>query len=134
MKFISTIFFLLLCLSACGSIWVKPYEENLGVLPKDKATVIVYPDAVRSVSDPTGVNLFPVWANGIEVCRLVFGQSSRITLDPGEYKMHTKSPAIDRVSSFTFEAGKVYYVIVYEEKGMWVGSLRLRLTEKPKLI
>jgi len=134
MKFISTIFLIILILSACGRSWVKPYEENLGILPTDKATVIVYPDAVRSVSDPTGVYHFPVWANGSEVCRLIIGQSSRITLDPGEYRMHTKSPAIDRESNFTFEAGKVYYVIVYEDRGMWVSSLRLRLTEKPKLI
>jgi len=130
MKRIIALLITLLTLAGCS--WSAKYNPDFSDKPTDKATVVFYFKPHRSLFPPSGS--IPIVANDIELGELSGGEVLTTYLKPATYKIHTASFAIDRISTFSFEADKVYFIKIWVDHGMWVGSIRLTQTSKPEEI
>jgi len=116
----------ILILSGCANTGARFNSSTLESAPDDKALVYFYrPSAFQGSAIS-----FNIVANGIKIGELDNGAYTKITLTPDTYKVHSQTMAIDRISTFVFEAGKTYFIRSFIEMGMWVSSIRFSLTHK----
>lgn len=66
----------------------------------------------------------PVIANKIEIGTLDNGAYFKQIISLGTYKIHSRTGAIDRISTFSLGAGKTYFIRCFLDMGMWVSSVR----------
>ena len=128
MKFI--VILMLLSLSACNRAVI--FDPDMGHLPENQATVFFYLEHSKGLFEPS-VSI-PVIANDIEIGQLDSGMFIKHHFSSGNYKLHSHTAAIDRISNFFFEDGKVYFVKVWADIGVWVSSIRFTQTNKPDRI
>jgi len=76
------------------------------------------------------VSDMPVIANGVRIGVLDNGAYFKVVMRPASYEVHSVTGAIDRTSTFSFEAGKVYFVKAFIDVGMWVSSVRFSMVDK----
>lgn len=108
------------------------FNPSLNSLPEYKASVVFYLESGKGLLNPSVA--IPIIANDVEIGTLDTGEWLTKSLEPGTYKLHSQTAAIDRVSNFTFEKGKVYFVKVWVDIGMWASSVRFTQTKKPEKI
>mgnify|MGYP000090626027 CR=1 FL=1 len=116
----------ILILSGCANTGARFNSSTLESAPDDKALVYFYrPSAFQG----SAIN-FNIIANGVKIGELDNGAYTKRTLKPNTYKIHSKTMAIDRISTFVFEAGKTYFIRSFIEMGIWVSSIRFSLMHK----
>jgi len=117
---------ILLLLTGCANTGARFDSTHIEAAPDDKALVYFYrPSAFQGSAMG-----FHVVANGAKIGILDNGAYFKTVLRPNTYKIHSRSMAIDRISTFVFEAGKTYYVRSFIEMGLWVSSFRFSLIHK----
>ena len=117
-------------LSGCANRGARFNPTNIEGAPKDMALVYFYrPSAFQG----SAVS-FDIIANSKKIGELDNGAYLKRLMKPDTYKIHSDSMAIDRISTFEFEAGKTYFVRSFIEMGMWVSSIRFSLLHKDDAI
>ncbi|MGZ8957951.1 MAG: DUF2846 domain-containing protein [Methylosarcina sp.] len=117
-------------LSGCANTGAKFNPDNIEKAPTDKTLVYFYrPSALQA-----NMVSFEIIANKINIGKLDNGAYLKRILLPNRYKIHSDTMAIDRISTFDFEAGKTYFVKTYFEMGTWVNSVRFSLMHKDDAI
>ena len=80
---------------------------------------------------------FSVIVDGNEIGTLDNGAYFKHIISPGDYKIHSDTSAlvaIDRISTFTFEAGKTYFLRCFIDLGMWVSSIRFVIVHEEEAL
>lgn len=112
--------FALLFFSGCANTGARFDPANLEIAPNDKALVYFFrPSAFQG-----GGTSFDIIANGVRIGSLDNGAYLKRVLPPDTYKIHSDTLAIDRISTFVFEPGKIYFIRSFIEMGLWVSSVR----------
>lgn len=58
----------------------------------------------------------------------------KFSITPGTHSIHASGySAIDRITQLNFEAGKIYYMRIWIDQGMWVSSIRVTQTASTDL-
>lgn len=123
----SIIFILLITLAGCANTGKKFSTADLVYAPEDQALVYFY----RPWRFCGGGASIKVVVNDMEIGTIHNNTYFKRTLPPGIYKTHSRTiNAIDRISTFTFNSGKIYFVKAFFEPGVWVWSIRFTLVHK----
>jgi len=116
-----------LILTGCSTTISVPVSEPT-VTPGKSSLVFVYEGMGMYV--PYKIKIFMD-----KQCIGEVGSTSPLTVSvaPGQHELHTreKGPVIDRITTAYFEPNQIYYLLVWFEGGVWVGSNRI--TQIPKL-
>ena len=106
---------LLSSLAACTSP-VK-FNSDLSDIPSGKATVFFY---YKSKGDEINLDFpMPVIANGVEIGKVEYGRYIKRHMEPGTYKIHSRTLDIDRQYDMTFRANQIYYVKIWKFYVRW---------------
>ena len=118
MKNSVALLFVLFLLSGCGKMITVPLDP--APLSNNDATVIIYHE--QGFTDN-----FQIFLDKTSVGFVTSEKPLKISVTPGEHELHTVvgGNVIDRVTKKLFEAGKVYYMRVWLELGMFVSSIRI---------
>jgi len=112
-------------LSGCSNVGTKFNVSELRLSSNTNAIVFFYrPSRFLGSAVP-----FPIIANNIEAGKsdnyaykkigsLENGAFFKIIMIPGTYKLHSDTLAIDKISTTTFEAGKIYFVRCFMDAGL----------------
>jgi len=121
MKNILPIISFCLILSACSTTISVPVSEPT-VIPGKSSLVFVYYG--MGVYEPQKIKIFMD-----KQCIGEVGSTFplTVTVAPGQHELHTrmKGPVIDRITTAYFEPNQIYYLSVWFEGGVWVGSNRI---------
>ncbi|MBU1565282.1 MAG: hypothetical protein KJ630_06605 [Proteobacteria bacterium] len=122
MKNTIALIFTLLILSGCGKMITVPLDPT--PISTNDATVIIYHE--QGFSDN-----FQIFLDKAPVGFVTSEKPLKISITPGEHELHTVAGGfiIDRVTKQLFEAGKIYYMRIWLDIGMWVSSIRIDPTE-----
>ena len=114
----TTLFLLtLIILNGCGTIITVPIDQSL--ISGDEATVIIYHD--EGYTDK-----FKVFLDRNPIGVVISEKPLKFSIPGGEHEIHTEvTGAIDRVTKQFYEVGKVYYLKIWLDFGMWVHSIRI---------
>ena len=122
MKKITLLFASLILLTGCGTMITVPIDQTL--IEGDKATIIVFHE--QGFTDE-----FKVFFDREPVGIVTSESPLKLSVTAGEHEIHTEVTAvIDRVTKKIYEAGKVYYMRIWLDRGMWVSSIRIDPTNK----
>ncbi|KAF3984376.1 MAG: DUF2846 domain-containing protein [Methylococcales symbiont of Hymedesmia sp. n. MRB-2018] len=124
------IFLTLMALVGCANVGAKFNVAEIEIAGATNAIVYFYRPSRFQGSAIT----MPVIANKIEIGTLDNGAYFKKIISPGVYKIHSGTSAIDRISTFSFEAGKTYFVRCFLDMGMWVSSVRFVQVHKDEAI
>jgi len=117
-----TLLAILLTLSGCGTMITVPIDQTL--IEEDKATIIVFHE--QGFSDE-----FQIFFDREPVGVVTSESPLKLSVIEGEHEIHTEvTAAIDRVTKKIYEAGKVYYMKIWLDMGMWVSSIRIDPTNE----
>lgn len=117
-----TLLVIILTLSGCGTMITVPIDQSL--IEEDKATIIVFHE--QGFTDE-----FKVFFDRKPVGVVTSESPLKLSVTGGEHEIHTEVTAvIDRVTKMVFEAGKIYYMRIWLDIGMWVSSIRIDLTNE----
>jgi len=112
----------LILLSGCGTMITVPIDQTL--IEEDKATIIVFHE--QGFTDE-----FKVYFDREPVGVVTSESPLKLSVNEGEHEIHTEvTAAIDRVTKKIYEAGKVYYMKIWLDMGMWVSSIRIDPTNE----
>jgi hypothetical protein len=96
------------------------------------------PDKATIVFIYNGMGIYETYKTKVFIDDKVAGTVNTIspltvTVSPGEHKLYTETsgPVIDRITSGYFQENKVYYMSIWFEGGVWVGSIWI--TEIPQI-
>ena len=117
---------LIFTISGCAKVGVKFNESELINNSPQSAIVYFY----RPYAFIGRMYSWPIIANGVEIASIDNDAYVKKNLKPDTYKLHSKSSAIDRISTFDFEAGKTYFVKCLLDEGVWVNSIRFVSLDK----
>jgi len=112
----------LFILSGCGTKITVPIDQTL--ISEDKATVIIFNVSGRGLPNPMEVSI------DNNVVGIITPEIPlKIEVSGGGHELYVERPQgtmmIQRKMLKTFDAGKVYYMKVWFDHGMWIGSLRI---------
>lgn len=112
----------ILALTGCGTMITVPIDQTL--IDKEEATIII-------LHEQGFVDEFQVFLDREPVGTVVSEKPLKLSVTPGEHELHTEvTAAIDRVTKKVYEAGKVYYMRIWLDIGMWVSSIRVDPTNE----
>ena len=121
MKILVIILFFYSLISGCGRLISVPIDQKS--LSEDKATLIVYHEQ--------GFPYFKVFMDRQFIGQVTSENPLKIMVEPGQHDLYVELPmAIDRITTQTFEKGKVYYMKIWLDIGMWVNSIRIDPSNK----
>jgi hypothetical protein len=109
---------LALLVTACGRDIVVPIDPS--PIAADKATIIIYHD--QGFTDE-----FKIFLDKNKVVGTVTAEKPlKFSVHPGEHQLHTEvDMVVDRVHKQIYEPGKVYFMKLWLDIGMWVSSIRI---------
>lgn len=117
MKITTIILFSFFVLTGCGTTLTVPLDTSL--MNQEKATIIIFHE--QGFTDE-----FKVFLNREPVGVVTSEMPLKLSVIPGVHELHTEVTAvIDRVTKKTFEPGKVYFMKIWLDMGMWVSSIRI---------
>jgi len=112
----------LFILSGCGTMITVPLDQSL--IDEDKATIIVFHE--QGFTDE-----FKVFFDRRPVGTVTSESPLKLSVTEGEHEIHTEVTAvIDRVTKQIYQAGKVYYMRLWFDAGLWVSSIRIDTTNE----
>ena len=116
-----------LFIGGCGTTITVPIDQTL--ISRDKATVIVFNDSGVTLGVPLEVSI------DNNVTGIVTPETPlKIEVEEGDHELYVKRPPgtmmIQRKTLKSFYSGKVYYMNVWLDAGMWVSSIRIDPTYK----
>lgn len=120
----------IIILSSCANIGAK-FTTIMLESPTDNNALIYF---YRPSGYVAGGASFPIIANNMEIGSLDNGAYFKRLIEPGLYKIHSDTGLIDRITNFSFESGKTYFVKTYVDVGVWVSSIRFVSVPKEKAI
>jgi len=124
MRKIIALLITLLALTGCGTMITVPIDQTL--INNEEATIII-------LHEQGFVDEFQVFLDREPVGIVVSEKPLKLSVTPGEHELHTEvTAAIDRVTKKVYEAGKVYYMRIWLDIGMWVSSIRIDPTNERK--
>lgn len=122
MKITTLLIASLMFLAGCGTMVTVPIDQSL--IEEDKATIIVFHE--QGFTDE-----FKVFFDREPVGIVTSESPLKLSVTEGEHEIHTEvSAVIDRVTKKTYEAGKVYYMRLWLDIGIWVSSIRIDPTHE----
>ena len=114
----------ILSLTGCGTMITIPIDQSL--IEEDKATIIVFHE--QGFTDE-----FKVFFDREPVGTVTSESPLKLSVTAGEHEIHTEvTTVIDRVTKQIYEEGKVYYMRLWLDMGMWVSSIRIDPTDERK--
>lgn len=122
MKNTVALLFALFLLSGCGKMITVPLDP--APLSNNDATVIIYHDQ--------GYNFnFEIFLDKTPVGFVTSEKPLKISVTPGEHELHGDifGPYSRRITKQSFEAGRVYYMRLWFDHGVFVSSIRVDPTE-----
>jgi len=124
MKKTIALLIMLLTLTGCGTMITVPIDQSL--INDKEATIII-------LHEQGFVDEFQVFLDREPIGIVVSEKPLKLSVTPGEHELHTEvTAAIDRVTKKVYEAGKVYYMRIWLDIGMWVSSIRVDPTHERK--
>ncbi len=122
MKNSLALLFVLFLLSGCGKMITVPLDP--APLSNNDATVIIYHDQ--------GYNFnFEIFVDKAPVGFVTSEKPLKISVSPGEHELHGDifGPYSRRITKQLFEAGRIYYMRLWFDHGVFVSSIRVDPTE-----
>ncbi len=117
MKKVAAILLFLFALSGCVKITHVPL--NATPLSENEATVIVFHELGAR-------DTFKVFLDKEPIGIVSSEKPLKFSVKPGEHSLHTEvNAAIDRVSTQSYEAGKIYFMRIWLDMGVFVNSIRI---------
>ena len=129
---IMKVIFFILLFSLMGCNRSIKFDPDMDHLPNNQATVFFYLEHSKGLIEPS-VSI-PIIANDKEIGEISSGVFIKHYFKPGQYKIHSHTASIDRMTTFLFENGKIYFIKVWVDIGVWVSSVRFTQTNKPDKI
>lgn len=118
---------LLSTLFLCGCISWKAITVPIDSTPlsEDKATLIIYTEETMVLD---GYNIF---IDRQLVGKIYPEKPLKFEIEPGYHELNSsEAMAIDRITTQEFDKGKTYFMKVWRDYGLWVGSIRIDPTYK----
>lgn len=127
MQKILTLLVSLFFLNGCIANITVPIESIAPL--NDKPTLIFYHE------EGCYLGFCDVFIDGEMIGKLTPRLPLKINIEPGKHEIYVdpnflRGMLIRRTTTQTFEKGKVYYMKIWEEAGVWVNSIRISLTNK----
>jgi len=110
--------------SGCGVMIIVPVDPT--PLSEENATLIIYQN--QGYRDP-----FDVFIGRTKVGEVTSEKPIKMSINPGQHDLYVNipsSPFIRRITSQNFEKGKVYFMRIWLEIGVWVSSMRISPTHE----
>jgi hypothetical protein len=107
-----------LCLGGCGTMITVPIDSR--PLSEEKATLIVY-------HEQGAVDEFKVVLDQQFLGHVTSEKPLKIVVEPGRHDLYVdlEGIVIRRITTQNFEKGKVQYMKIWLDLGMWVSSIRI---------